>query len=105
MARAAGGEEALVGGIGFLEAGDEGGIDLVAGARDARADRGGDPRAIGAEAFHRGNRPIGDAPERALPPAMDRPHPARPPPPHTTTPPTRRESPRRGEEGAGTWRN
>src|SRR3546814_10677703 len=44
MARAAGGEEALVGGIGFLEAGDEGGIDLVAGARDARADRGGDPR-------------------------------------------------------------
>src|SRR3546814_1464197 len=46
MARAAGGEEALVGGIGFLEAGDEGGIDLVAGARDARADRGGDPRAI-----------------------------------------------------------
>src|SRR3546814_1806010 len=32
MARAAGGEEPLVGGIGLLEAGDGRGIDLVAGA-------------------------------------------------------------------------
>src|SRR3546814_19572809 len=78
MARAAGGEEALVGGIGFLEAGAEGGIDLVAGARYARADRGGDPRAIGAAALPRATHHLGTAADLALPPGHSPPHHATP---------------------------
>src|SRR3954463_14690390 len=42
VARSAVGEEAFVGGVGFGEAAEEALIDFVAGAGDARADRGGD---------------------------------------------------------------
>ena len=51
VAGAAGGEEAFVGGVVGLEAALERVIDLVAGARDARADRGADAVALARRAL------------------------------------------------------
>jgi len=70
MAGLAGGEEALVRGVGVVEPSHKAVVDLIAGAGDARADRGGDALAPGAEPFHRGERRIGHAADRTLPPGM-----------------------------------
>ena len=69
---AAFGEEALILGVCLGKAGQEGRIHFVGGARDAGANRGDDPRAAGAEAFHRRDRGIGHPAHRAFPPGMRR---------------------------------
>ncbi|CAB5370585.1 unnamed protein product [Rhizophagus irregularis] len=61
MARAAFGEEAFIGRVVGCEAIRKARVHLVTGARDARADRGGDAVALCAERHHRLNGGIGDA--------------------------------------------
>ena len=63
-------EEAFVGHVGGGEAIGESLIDLVTGARDARADRGADVFAPRTQNQHRVDRRIGDAGQCALPPGM-----------------------------------
>jgi len=70
MAPAAGGEEALVGGVGLAEAAGEGFVHLIALAGDHRADGGGDPLAPGAVLFHRGDDRFDDAGKGAFPAGM-----------------------------------
>jgi len=56
MIHAAIGEEALVLRVRLAEPPDEGVIDLIAAARDARPDRGDDPIAVRTDRLHRENR-------------------------------------------------
>ena len=67
LASGAVGEKAVVGGVVGQEAGAEALVDLIAGARDARADRGGDAIDPRAEAEHRGDGAVGDPGEGAAP--------------------------------------
>ncbi len=91
MVRAAAiGEEAFVFGCLLDEAAQKGRVDLIAGARDARPDRGDDPVAAGAQCFHGEQGGIRDAAERPLPPGMRCAHDAGLGPLHTGNPPGRK---------------
>ena len=65
-------EEALILRIDCRETREEPLVHLVRRPCDARADRGGDPIAPRPDLLHRGDRRIGDAGQRPLPPGMRR---------------------------------